>query len=271
MSEMLSDLFGPYIAYAIEIIAGYVFLGKIIKRKFSLTEYIFFIICSFVICFFSGGSIILNLILSIVFMSCVSCSGKEFSKDNFKDHFLISTFIHMIFQMCFAFTGAVTELVFFAAGGVNHVSGTIAMIIGEIAAIALCAFTVSRTEKYFDDIFRYSHKNIFSVIIMLCFAGYFFNHTVLGNVVSDRIVFDVKNLYIPILCIMSIICISSGLDVSCALGFYKELSLRQKNENRMICEKTRSLRHDLKNHMAVVNGLCGLRDTVGVKKLYASA
>lgn len=265
-TENFADFFGLYFAYATETVMGYDLFGKLLGRKFNVFEHIVFIICGFCVSALVKDNLPVNSVLYVVLMVC---AGKIFSERGFNDIVTAAVFVHMIFQMSFTFTGIVICTLFSAEDGAALISGNAAMIVGEALSLCICRIAGKRAEKYFGNSRKRRGMFVFSVIIILAATGDFFNHLILGSTVSDKADLDIAYIYIAAILAAGCICAKLTLDADLALCFYKAASLRQEEENRLIYEKTRTLRHDVKNHLAVVRGLCASGNAVAAAKYAA--
>lgn len=242
-TEGFADHFGPICGFFIEAPAEYLTFCKIISHKPCAFEYV--IITALCIVFQDD---VLGFSLAMMIL------GTVFSKQSVKITGVAAAVTVSVFQLSFSFCGAVIGMISCAADEeIMSDFGLAAMLSGELFSLLLSVFVL----KLISDIPKNSFAStVFMPIPIIFISGCYVNHVILGSTVSYNNIPPLNNY------LYAVIAAVFGLTAVYAL-FISEDRLRQLEyanavQKKMIddirdkLDKTKALRHDLKNHMTVL-------------------
>ena len=271
MAEYL-DFFNVYIMGSVEVMFQLYFFGRIMKKKIWLPYYLLFAVCAAAIVYCNLASEIMGFALLVLLLTM---GGRWICHADFKSSLLYASLMTEIMLLCFGivkeFSGILYLLVY---GALHDVPGIVFMVAGEVASLLLTGFCYYMVYRHFSGYTAAEMQYMFLVFIpilmifimseyvnMLEFSieilesdgpvGYLFNHWqmfamyFLGLASLFCILFTYKKLL-------------QGFHLSTELSLLEqqEHSLGQYvEEAKSRYEKTKSFRHDIKNHIGVVKEL----------------
>ncbi|MCI8342600.1 MAG: GHKL domain-containing protein [Firmicutes bacterium] len=250
-------------------ILQFIFSARFTKKKVKLCHIMSYIVLFFVFEIFdasvdiSGIYILFNIIFIYVFNRAVFRNNRLAS-------FTTSVLATHVSQISFGIVEALSSLVFPKAFG-NHLAMFALIAAGTCASLALCIFVYSSLLKNFSlfDGFEKIYGSILLPCIFFLAAEQYIIETAYGNVVvAPQAIEPVKHISLTMAQIAGLAAFFAIL-LSCRRAYegivYREeaISLTQKmNAQRVYIsqvkkryELTKSFRHDIKNHVLVLNAL----------------
>ena len=273
MAEYL-DFFNRYIMGVIEISIQLYFLAKILKKKIWIPFYFLFAVCAVVVNdFFSVGTIT----GFVVYVFLLTGYGMLVCHADFKFSILYAALMTEIMLLCFGIVNSLTGLLYswrpdFFCGN----AGIAVMLGSEAASLLLAGFCYYMVYRYF---FYYTAAEmqqmflVFIPILMIFIMSEYIN-TIAFEYGYELIGEEEPYLYLFNHWQLLVMQFFGLLSVFCILFSYKklqqnfrlgrELSLLEQEEhslNQYVEEaktrydETKSFRHDIRNHIAVVKKL----------------
>ncbi|MDE6312352.1 MAG: GHKL domain-containing protein [Lachnospiraceae bacterium] len=263
------DFFSKYVMGNIQILMGAYFLARFLQKKMKLYVYFMFaVFWTVLITVIPDGGIIefLAYILLLIAGGTFACHT------DWKSAVLYAALTVEIMQLCFGIVNSLSSILYpWMLLFDRKIAGTAFMLLASMASLLLTVFCYCTVQRYFMH-FEIMKKQyvlvILTPILMLFSVDEYINSTVYGNVniVNDHEIIIHTNHYqmfvIQFLGMASLFCIlfayekllqNFRLNTELSLLEQEEHSLNQYvEEAKARYEKTKSFRHDIKNHITVV-------------------
>lgn len=256
------DFYNIYIMGTVQILMGFYFLSRFLNRKVTCICYLFFTICSFAVihCIPSGRTAEL-----LVYFLLLTIGGIFVCRADKMTVFLYAALTVEIMQLCFGIVHSLLKILYPLMSCFSHrLTGTAILILGNTSLLA-AAFCYRMVSRYFlyDETLKKQHAFTILTPILLIFFMEEYISSILYGTGAD--VNHYQMLGIQLLGMASLFCILSAykkllenfrLSTELSLLEQEEHSLGQYvEEAKTRYEKTRSFRHDIKNHITVVKEL----------------
>ncbi len=271
MSDYM-DFFSIYVMGSVQILMGFYFLTRYIKKKVKYLYFVLFTAAGFVIIRgIPSGSIIefLVYVFMLIAGGIFICHGDRESV------ILYAALTAEIMQLSFGVINSLLTILYPCLLSFDHKRvGILLMILGNVASCFLavfCYWLVWRYFSFYDTIKKKYLLIILTPIVMIFFMEQYISSVIYGNlnIADENGVTWYKNhvqlLIIQFLAMVSLFCIMFAykkllenfhLSTELSLLEQQEHSLNQYVEEvKARYEKTRSFRHDIKNHISVVKEL----------------
>lgn len=272
------DFFSVYIAGGLEMLAGFYFFTGFLQKNVRAIYYILFAVF---------GTIVLEsfklegILAFFVFIIVLMAAGKLICKENCVLSALYAVVTIGIMNLCFGVTNSLSYILFPVVFEINpRIFGFIFMVAGNILALTLsvlCYHFIQRCcacNEIIGTIGTAGRKYLFIIlmpVLLIFLASEYMNENIYGNTVAiekNSVMYGVNPyqlLLMQTLGIASLFCImiaykklaeSFRLHQDVALLEMQAHSLTQYvEEAKLRYDKTKSFRHDIKNHMTVVREL----------------
>ena len=273
MAEYL-DFFNIYIMGVIEMSFQFYFLAKILKKKIWFPFYFLFAVCAVIAGrFLSVGTIIGFMALVFLLMVC----GIFVCHADFKSSLLYAALTTEIMLLCYGIVKSLISLLCPFMSVVFHDTVGIAfMLVSEAASLALTGFCYYMVYRYFSDYTTVEMQQMFLVfipILMIFIMSEYINMIEFEfqvQILAEDESFEYllnhwQLLAMHFLGLVSLFCIlfsykklQQNFRLSTELSLLKqqEHSLNQYvEEAKARYDKTKSFRHDIRNHITVVKKL----------------
>ncbi len=266
------DIFNIYFVGSIEMFTILYFLTRFLGKK---VKFIYYFICVFlgmaVIYFFENNYIVKLLIYILILM------GWGFFICRVRNIFvgLYSVVMIGIMNLCYGAFNSVSCIMaplFFEKN--SGIIGLLFMIMGSILAVFTAVLCYCVMNKYFIYSENVGMKYVLIIlmpILLIFIAGEYVNLNIYGNTVTIHTsgsLSDIRPfaiLFMQILGIISVFCVMFAYKkLMESFKLNKKLCLLEQEKNslnkyvqeaKMRYDKTKSFRHDIKNHMMVVKEL----------------
>ena len=273
MAEYL-DFFNVYIMGVVEMSFQFYFLAKILKKKISLPFYFLFAVCAVIVCDFVPTSTITGF-AALVFL--LTACGILVCHADVKSSILYAALAVEIMLLCYGIVKSILALLRPWMPVVFHdMDGIAVMLVSEAASLALSGFCYYVVYRYFSCYSAAEMQQMFLVIIPILMIFIMSEYI---NTVEFECQFEVLAeggpsgdlfshwhlLVIHLLGLLSLFCILfSYKKLQQNFRLSTEISLLEQEEhslNRYVEEaktrydETKSFRHDIRNHIAVVKNL----------------
>ncbi len=268
------DFFNIYIIGLIEGIFQFYFLAKILKKKLLFPFYFLFGVCAVIAArFFSAGTVTGFVVMVFLLTIC----GSLVCHADFKSSLLYAALITEIMLLCYGIVKSLIGLLYaWMPDFYYHTAGIAAMLISEAASLLLTGFCYYMMYRYFSDYTASEMQQMFlifipilSIFIMSQYTNmiaFDFQYLVLEKDESFNYLFSHWQLLaMNLLGLLSLFCILfSYKKLQQNFRLSTEISLLEQEEhslNRYVEEaktrydETKSFRHDIRNHIAVVKNL----------------
>ena len=268
------DFFNIYLIGLIEGGFQFYFLAKILKKKLLPPFYFLFGVCAVVVNdFFSVGTIT----GFVVYVFLLTICGSLLCHADFKSSLLYATLTTEIMLLCYGIVKSLIGLLYaWMPDFYYHTAGIAAMLISEAASFLLTGFCYYMVYRYFSDYTASEMQQMFlifipilSIFIMSQYTdmiAFDFQYLILEEDESFNYLFSHWQLLaMHLLGLLSLFCILfSYKKLQQNFRLITEISLLEQEEhslNRYVEEaktrydETKSFRHDIRNHIAVVKNL----------------
>ncbi len=266
------DFFGTYVMGSLELLAGFCFFTGFLQKKVKVI---------YGILFAAFGTIILavfrleGILALLVFIMLLMAAGKLLYRENCIHAALYAVVTIEILNLCFGLFNSLSYILFPIVYEKNPGSfGFIFAGAGSVFALVLAALCYQTIQRYCSWEETAGKKYVFMILmpaLLIFLASEYINENVYGNTVTvekDGMLSGVNPypiLLMQALGVVSLFCIMFSYK-KLAEGFRlnKEAALlemqahflsRYVEEAKLRYEKTKSFRHDIKNHITVVKEL----------------
>ncbi len=255
----------------VQLLFGFCFLVRLLHRKVKFYMYLLFTACGSVVLYVLPPDTILEL---GAFALLLIASGVLICHADWNSSILYAALVVEIMQLCYGIVKSLLSIFYPMTSAFDQTMiGIVFMLSGDAASLFLTWFFCFITWKYFssyESIEKHSLFLVFIPVLMIFFMDEYINSFIYGMVVTDRSGITVyinhyQMLLIQIFGMASLFCIlyaykklSQNFRLSAKLSLLEqeEHSLYQYvDEAKTHYEKTKSFRHDIKNHIAVIKKL----------------
>ncbi len=264
------DFFNKYIMGNAQALTGFYFLTRFLQKKVKLYFYILFALFW---TFFTEVIPTNRITEFLIYILLLTVSGLFACHADWKSVILYSALTVEIMQLCYGIVNSLLSILYPLVSPLNHkIVGIVFMLTGN-TALLLAVFCYHITYRYFS-YYEAGKKQyvlmILTPILMIFFIGEYANYISYAhsNAINDNRIIVYTNHYqlfaIQLLGIVSLFCIMFAykkllqnfrLSTELSLLEQEERSLNQYvEEAKAHYEKTKSFRHDIKNHITVVKG-----------------
>lgn len=275
MTEYYMDFFNTYIIGNVQILFQLYFFAKFLNRKVTFPVYLLFVVCAVIIFHFVSGGTIVEF---GVFVFLFTVSGILLYHVNFKSALLYAALVVEIMQLCFGIINSLFSILYpLLFSAFHNIANIVFMLVGELVSLILAGFCYYMVYRYFSCYTVIEMQYMFMVFIpiLMIFIMDEYIHSIVygwtiiiesdGTMKNEYLINHWQMLIIQLLGMASLFCIlfaykkllqSFQLSTELSLLEQKEHSLNQYvEEAKSHYEKTKSFRHDIKNHIAVVKEL----------------
>ena len=266
------DFFNIYIIGLIEGVFQFYFLAKILKKKLWPPAYFLFAICTVIVArFLSVGT----LIGFMVFVFLLTICGIFVCHADFKSSLLYAALTVEIMLLCYGIVKSLIGLLCSWMPDLFNTAGIAVMLTSEAASLLLIGFCYYMVYRYFSDYTAAEMQQMFLVfipILMIFIMSEYINtisfdyqYVILEDGFFEYLFSYWQLLAMYLLGLLSLFCILfSYKKLQQNFRLSTELSLLEQEEhslNRYVEEaktrydRTKSFRHDIRNHIAVVKRL----------------
>jgi hypothetical protein len=267
------DYFDGYVwgSGLLQMMLGFYFFAKFLHKKVRLCFYFLFALCGLaIICFVSAS----RIAEFGAYMLLLVTNGLFLCKADGKSVILYAALVVEVTQLCYGIVNSLSSVLYPLMSAFDQrVIGIAFMLLGDLASLSLAGFCCHMACRYFSYYEAVKKQYVFMVfipILMLFFMDETINSIVYTiNVTADSGLAESADHYQMLL--TQLLGLAS---LFCVLFAYKkllqnfrlstELSLLEQEERSLIqyveeaktrYEKTKSFRHDIKNHLAVIKKL----------------
>ena len=268
------DFFNIYMMGLVEGVFQFYFLAKILKKKLMFPFYFLFGVCTVIVArFLSVGTVTGFVVMVFLLTVC----GILVCHADFKSSLLYAALTTEIMLLCYGIVKSLIGLLYaWMSDFYYHTAGIAAMLISEAASLLLTGFCYYMVYRYFSDYTASEMQQMFlifipilSIFIMSQYTNmiaFDFQYLVLEKDESFNYLFSHWQLLaMNLLGLLSLFCILfSYKKLQQNFRLSTEISLLEQEEhslNRYVEEaktrydETKSFRHDIRNHIAVVKNL----------------
>ena len=273
MAEYL-DFVKIYSISVIETSFQLYFLAKILKKKLWPPAYFLFAVCAVTVNYFLSAGMLMGF---IVFVSLLTVCGTWACHGDLKSSLLYAALTTEIMRLCYGIVKSLISLLYPFLPAVFHDAASMAiMLAGEAALLALTGFCYYMVYRYFSDHTTAKMQQMFLIIIPILMIFIMSEYI---NVIEFEFQYEVleeggpsgyllshwQMLVMHLLGLASLFCIlfsykklqqNFRLSTELLLLEQEEHSLNQYvEEAKTRYDSTKSFRHDIRNHIAVVKNL----------------
>lgn len=270
MNDVFYFLYNQFI-FIIEVFMGFYFFSRLLKGRGKVYYCLVIIILMQCINVFLKSSVWLNIIIYIFFLFL---AGTFVYHIKYKISFLYAVLTVEVMQLCYGILNSVLGIISpFLYYRNPAVSSICFMIIGNSLALILSYFCYFIINKYFS--YQKIEKNPYVLIItmplfLIFLIEQYINYTVYGtDITIDRrgTILYINHFYMLCIQIFGIFSLFSiiytykklvdSFAQSTKLSLLEQETYFQRRyteEAKLRYEKTKAIRHDIKNHLAVVKG-----------------
>ena len=268
------DFFNIYVIGLIEGTFQFYFLAKILKKKLLPPFYFLFGVCAVIVTrFLSVGTVTGFVVMVFLLTIC----GILVCRADFKSSLLYATLTTEIMLLCYGIVKSLIGLLYaWMPDFYYHTAGIAAMLISEAASFLLTGFCYYMVYRYFSDYTASEMQQMFLIFIPILsifitsqytnMIAFDFQYLVIDEDESFNYLFSHWQLLaMHLLGLLSLFCILfSYKKLQQNFRLITEISLLEQEEhslNRYVEEaktrydETKSFRHDIRNHIAVVKNL----------------
>lgn len=269
--EEYIDFFNRYIVSSIQMLIGFYFFGKFLKRKGKRYSYPLFAAFGVVLVHVVTAGSIAAYLAYTLFLIVV---GLVICRADWKSVLLYAALTVEIMEISFGIINSVSGILHPLTVPLPQNTGAVMSVFLEIMALVLAVFCYRAVYRIFPNYEAAEKQYLFMIIIpilMIFFIDEYISSILYGNIVlknaggNDISVNHYHMLVIQIFGMASLFCLLFAykkllqnfcLRTELSLLEQEEASLnRYVEEARARYEKTNSFRHDIKNHMTVVKDL----------------
>ena len=275
MDEYL-DFFNIYIMGVVETSFQFYFLAKILKKKIWPPFYFLFAILAVIVNYFIPAGIIIRF-MAVVFLLMVY--GAFVCHIDLKSSLLYASLVTEIMLLCYGIVKSLISLLFPFLPVIFHDTAIAAMLASEMASLALAGFCYYIVYRYFSrDVFYTAAEMqqmflVFIPVLMIFITSEYINviefefqYEILEDEEFSGYLFSHWQLLVMhLLGLASLFCILfSYKKLQQNFRLSTELSLLEQEEHSLgkyveeakaRYDRTKSFRHDIRNHIGVVKNL----------------
>lgn len=264
------DFFNRYIMGNAQALVGFYFLTRFLQEKVKIYFYILFALFWTV---FTGVIPTDRIGEFLVYILLLVISGIFTCHADWKSAILYSALTVEIMQLSYGIVNSLLSILYPVMRPFDQkIVGIVFMLTGNIIALllaVLCYYITYRYFSYYETVKKQYVLMILTPVLMIFLIGEYVNTIIYSNVTNDSGINIYINHYpmfaIQLLGMASLFCVMFAykkllqnfrLSTELSLIEQEEHSLNQYvEEARARYEKTKSFRHDIKNHIMVVKEL----------------
>lgn len=265
------DFFSVYIMGSVQLLLGFYFFIRLLHKKVRFYFSVLFTICVIAVIHFGPSGEIAGF---GVYVLLLTVSGVSICQSDWKTAVLYAALVVEIMQLCYGIMKSLLSIIYPLMDDFDqNVVGISFMISGDVASLLLtgvCCHMVYRYFSYYEIIEKQYMFLVLIPILMIFIMDEYINSFIYGMVVTDSSGVTLytnhyQMLIMQLLGMASLFCIlfayrkllqNFRLSTEVSLLEQQERSLNQYvEEAKTHYEKTKSFRHDIKNHITVVKKL----------------
>lgn len=265
------DFFSKYIMGSVQMLFGFYFFARLLHKKIRFYFYILFAVCVITMTHFISSGTIAEF---GAYVLALTASGGFIWRSDWKSAVLYAALVVEIMQLCYGIVKSLSSVFYPLMSAFDQiVVGIVFMISGEMVSLLLTGLCCYMVYRYFSDDEAIEKQYMFLIfipILMIFIMDEYINSVIYGMVVTDGSGITVytnhyQMLAMQLLGMASLFCIlfaykkllqNFRLSTKLSLLEQEEHSLCQYvEEAKTHYEKTRSFRHDIKNHIGVIKNL----------------
>lgn len=265
------DFFNQYIMGGAQLLTGFYFYVKFLKRKAGIFYYVMYAFL---------GTVIVTAIRAggfaqfAVYIILLAASGIFLCKADIATAVLYAIVTGEIMQLCYGIVNSALCLIYPLMRSCDQETvGKVFMLMGNIAlpAAVLCCYIIYRHFSYDGTVKSRYALMLLTPAVTVFLIGQYIGHVIYGNTIITDGAGKILNadhfqmIAVQLLAMASLFCIMFAykkllenfrLNTKLSLLEQEEHSLnRYVEETRTRYEKTKSFRHDIKNHITVLKEL----------------
>lgn len=264
------DFFNCYVMGIVQMLTGFYFFMKFIQKRVRLSVYFLFMVSGIVVIRCIPGGILEFLAYTLLLVAV----GIFIGHADWKAVLLYAALTVEIMQFSYGIVNSLSSILYPLAFLVfPKTAGFAFMILGNMASLLLAVFCCHMVWRYFSYLETLKKQYVFLILIpiwMIFFMGEYISSIIYGSIVTDSggMVADANHyqmFVIQVLGMASLFCIMFAyrkllenvrLTMELSLLEQEEHSLNQYvEEAKARYEKTKSFRHDVRNHITVIKEL----------------
>lgn len=264
------DMINQYIMYVVQVLTGFYYYKKFLKKRTKgIVYFLAGILSIFIIEAVHAAEFILFILL-------LAASGFFICKVRNSSALLYAVITVLVMQFMFGIVNTSLCIVYpLSAGGHSEMTGVIFMLLGYLAlpASVICYRIIDKHFSYDEPSMSYNRYTVMILmpVLMIFIIGEYINSAIYGNTIvtdSNGNIIGTDHyrvLAVHILGTASLFCVMFAYKkLSENFELHTNLTLLEQEESFLTgyaaeaksrYEKTRSFRHDIKNHMVVLNEL----------------
>ena len=273
------EMLYQYIMTSVQIFVGFYFFIRLLYKKMKLYLYLLFGGCTVLAICFVPGAFIIKL---GIFILLLAASGIFVCHTDWKTSALYAVLTVEIMQLCYGIVKSLLSILYpYLSAFEQNMVGYVFMLAGEVVSLLLTWLCYSMVKRYFsNETYSFHCRTMekqyilvaFIPILMIFIMDEYINSFVYGIVVTNidgtetyLYTNHYQMLVIQLLGLGSLFCIlfaykkllhSFHLSTELSLLEQEEHSLNQYvEEAKARYDETKSFRHDIRNHIAVVKRL----------------
>ena len=267
----LIDFFSKYIMGSVQMLFGFYFFARLLHKKIRFYCYILFAVCVITMTHFISSGTIAEF---GAYVLALTASGVFIWRSDWKSAVLYAALVVEIMQLCYGIVKSLSSVFYPLMSVFDQIMvGIVFMISGELVSLLLTGLCCYMVYRYFSDDEAIEKQYMFLIfipILMIFIMDEYINSVIYGMVVTDGSGITVytnhyQMLAMQLLGMASLFCIlfaykkllqNFRLSTKLSLLEQEEHSLCQYvEEAKTHYEKTKSFRHDIKNHIGVIKNL----------------
>lgn len=264
------DFFNCYVMGIVQMLTGFYFFMRFIQKRVRLSVYFLFMVSGTIVIRCIPGGILEFLAYTLLLVAV----GIFIGHADWKAVLLYAALTVEIMQFSYGIVNSLSSILYPLAFPVfPKTAGFAFMILGNMASLLLAVFCCHMVWRYFSYLETLKKQYVFLILIpiwMIFFMGEYISSIIYGSIVTDSggMVADANHyqmFVIQVLGMASLFCIMFAyrkllenvrLTMELSLLEQEEHSLNQYvEEAKARYEKTKSFRHDVRNHITVIKEL----------------
>ncbi len=268
------DFFNVYVMGGVELLFQFCFLARILKRKVRLPFLFLFAVCGAFVTQIASYAIILGFVMLVLLLMA---GGMLLCHADFKSSLLYAALVTEIMLLCYGIMKHLSSILLpLMPVGVQGETGIVYMLATEILSLLLTGICYSLVCRYFSgealctaEQMQYMYLVFIPILMIFVMSEYInaleFDIIMMEGAPSEYLFSHGQLLVIHLLGLASLFCIlftykklqqSFRLSTEISLLEQEEHSLNQYvEEAKAHYERTKSFRHDIRNHIAVMKRL----------------
>lgn len=264
------DFFNVYVMGCVQMIAGFYFFTKLLQKNVRIHVYILLTVCWIAVIYVTPAGRIVEF---GEFILLLAAGGIFICRADVKSVLLYAALVVEVMHLSYGIMDSLLSILYPLLSSFDQkIVGAAFMIIGNLALFfaAFCCHMICRYFSYYETMKKQYVFMILIPISMIFFVGEYISSVVLGLGVTS----DGKTACNPAYHQLFAMQLMGLASLFCILFAYKkllqnfrlvtELSLLEQEERSLSqyveeakarYEKTKSFRHDIKNHITVVKNL----------------